>query len=67
MSESSSAEGGAPGNEIAITVILLFVMFIVFILIETCQEKYSLMFGHQASYILIIGMIISYILRSYQE
>ena len=43
--------------------IAIFVMFIVFIALETCQEKFKCIFGHQASYILIIGMLLSYLLK----
>ena len=49
-------------SAIGIAVVVLFIMYIVFICIETCQVKYNLTFGHQASYILMIGMLLSYIL-----
>ena len=50
-------------EEISISIVLLFLMFIVFIMLETCQEKYALKFGHQASYILCIGIGISAIVK----
>jgi len=31
---------------IGISMISVFIMFIVFIALETCQEKYKLTFGH---------------------
>jgi NhaP-type Na+/H+ or K+/H+ antiporter len=34
-------------------------MYVLFIMLETCQEKYACKFGHQASYILVIGILIS--------
>lgn len=48
---------------IGLSMIAMFIMFIVFIALETCQEKYKCSFGHQASYILIIGISISAIIR----
>jgi NhaP-type Na+/H+ or K+/H+ antiporter len=48
---------------IGLSMIAMFIMFIVFIALETCQEKYKCTFGHQASYILIIGISISAIIR----
>ena len=50
---------------IGLSMIAIFVMFVVFIALETCQEKYKCVFGHQASYILIIGMLLSAVLRFY--
>ena len=43
--------------------IVMFAMFIAFVGLETMQEKYKCMFGHQASYILVIGMALSYVLK----
>jgi sodium/hydrogen exchanger-like protein 6/7/sodium/hydrogen exchanger 8 len=50
-------------EEISIGIVVVFTMFILFIMLQTCQEKYALKFGHQASYILILGIGISAIVK----
>jgi NhaP-type Na+/H+ or K+/H+ antiporter len=39
-------------------------LFVLFIAVETCQEKYKLSFGHQASYIIIIGIMVSFFIKA---
>ena len=51
MSENVITEGA----------IVVFAMILLYIMLENCIEHFHLPFGHQASFIILIGMTISYI------
>lgn len=41
----------------------IFIMFMVYISLKTCIDRYKITFGHEASFILVIGMILSFLLE----
>jgi len=51
-------------QSIALGSLSIFFMFLLYISLGVCLKRYKCSFGHEASFILIIGMTISWILKS---
>lgn len=49
---------------VALGTLALFTMILLFVFISTCIQKYKIKYGHEASFILLIGMLLSWILDS---
>ena len=49
---------------VALGTLGLFSMILLFVFISTCIERYKIKYGHEASFILLIGMLLSWILDS---
>jgi len=47
---------------IALGILGIFVMILIYTFISTWIERYKISFGHEASFILIIGLIISLVI-----